>query len=226
MLRAARFTLQGIGLFTIIAAVAGIIVFFELANLLQYENKPAKADFIFPLVGNVQRLEKAAQLYNKRFASKILLSNEIGRLAQTVAQSSNMQSDSSALQLNTLAAAGVSPKDLIQFGENLASTAEEAEALRTFLSDRSATILLVTSPYEALRAKIIFERTLPNVKWLIVCAVEERLPRQWWRDKTASQIALTEVAKILFFLSGGVYRGPKSTVAQLATQRESADFSD
>ena len=107
MLRAARFTLQGIGLFTIIAAVAGIIVFFELANLLQYENKPAKADFIFPLVGNVQRLEKAAQLYNKRFASKILLSNEIGRLAQTVAQSSNMQSDLSALQLNTLAAAGV-----------------------------------------------------------------------------------------------------------------------
>ena len=226
MLRAARFTLQGIGLFTIIAAVAGIIVFFELANLLQYENKPAKADFIFPLVGNVQKLKKAAQLYNKRFASKILLSNEIGRLAQTVAQSSNMQSNSSALQLNTLAAAGVSPKDLIQFGENLASTAEEAEALRTFLSDRSATILLVTSPYEALRAKIIFERTLPNVKWLIVCADEERLPRQWWRDKTASQIALTEVAKILFFLSGGVYRGPKSTVAQLATQRESADFSD
>lgn len=225
MLRAARFTLQGIGLFTIFAALAGIIIFFELANLLQYENKPEKADFIFPLAGNIQRLEKAAQLYRERFASKILLSNEIGQLAQTVAQSPNTQSDTSTFQLNTLAAAGVSPKDLIPFGENLASTAEEAEALRIFLSDRSTTILLVTSPFEALRAKIIFERTLPNVKWLIICADEGRLPRQWWRDKAASQIAVTEVAKILFYLSGGIFRGPKSTGAQLATQRESADFS-
>ncbi len=130
MLRAARITLEGVGLFTIFASIVGFVAFFELANLLQYENRPEKADFIFPLAGDAQRLTKAAQLYNEGFASRILLSNEINQRPLTVATFSETQSDASALHLNTLAAAGVSPDDIMQFGENLASTAEEAEALR------------------------------------------------------------------------------------------------
>ena len=71
MLRAARITLEGVGLFTIIASIVGFVAFFELANLLQYENRPEKADFIFPLAGDAQRLTKAAQLHNAGLASKI-----------------------------------------------------------------------------------------------------------------------------------------------------------
>jgi uncharacterized SAM-binding protein YcdF (DUF218 family) len=220
MLRAVRVTLEGVGLFTIIASIAGFIAFFELANLLQYENRPEKADFIFPLAGNAQRLIKAAQLYDEGFASKILLSDEIKQRPLNVATFSEKQSDASALHLNALAASGVSPSDIMQFGENLASTAEEAEALRALLGNRTATILLVASPYEALRAKIIFERTLPSVKWLIICADQPRLPEQWWRDKAASLTVVTEVAKIMYYLAGGVFRGPKSNDVRLATQRE------
>ncbi|MGA8971492.1 MAG: YdcF family protein [Pseudolabrys sp.] len=227
MLRAARITLEGVGLFTIFASIVGFVAFFELANLLQYENRPEKADFIFPLAGDAQRLTKAAQLYNEGFASRILLSNEINQRPLTVAAFSETQSDASALYLNILAAAGVSPDDIMQFGENLASTAEEAEALRAFLGNRPATILLVASPYEALRAKIIFARTLPGVKWLIICADQLRLPEQWWRDKAASLTVVTEVAKITYYLAGGVFRGPKSTDVRLTTQRESSsDFAD
>jgi len=226
MLRAARITLQGVGLFTIVASIAGFIAFFELANLLQYENRPERADFIFPLAGDAQRLTKAAQLYEEGFASKILLSNEMSQRPLTVATSSETQSDGSTLHLSTLAAAGVRPGDIMQFGENLASTAEEAEALRAFLGNRTATILVVASPYEALRAKIIFERTLPSVKWLVICADQPRLPEQWWRDKAASLRVVTEVAKIAHYLAGGVFRGPKSTDMRLATQRESSNFAD
>lgn len=122
MLRAARITLEGVGLFTIFASIVGFVAFFELANLLQYENRPEKADFIFPLAGDAQRLTKAVQLYNEGFASRILLSNEINQRPLTVAAFSETQSDASALYLNILAAAGVSPDDIMQFGENLAST--------------------------------------------------------------------------------------------------------
>ena len=226
MLRAARIILQGVGLIAIIASIVGFVAFFELANLLQIENRPEKADFIFPLAGDAQRLTRAAQLYKNGFASKILLSNEINQRPLTVATFSATQSDSSTLHLNTLAAAGVHPGDIMQFGENLASTAEEAEALRTFLGNRTATILLVVSPYEALRAKIIFERTLPSVKWLVIWADQPRLPEQWWRDKASSLTAVTEVAKIAYYLAGGVFRGPKSTDVRLTMQRESGNLSD
>lgn len=227
MLRVARVTLQTVGLFTILASITCILAFFDLANLLQYENRPEKADFIFPLAGDMQRLTKAAQLYREGFASKILLSNEIAQRPITVATISDTQSDALALYLNALAASGVSPSDIMQFGENLASTAEEAEALQAFLGNRPATVLLVTSPYEALRAKIIFERALPSVKWLVICADQSRLPEQWWRDKTASLTVVTEVAKITYYLAGGIFRGPKSTDLRRTTQRESSsDLTD
>jgi uncharacterized SAM-binding protein YcdF (DUF218 family) len=213
MLRIARLTLEGVGLLTIVATVVGIIAFFELATLLQYENKPEKADLIFPLAGDMQRVKKAAELYNSGFASKIFLSNEVGQpsLRLTPASYENRQSNLSTPQLNTLVAAGVPLDDVTTFGDNLASTAEEAEALRTFLGDRTATILLVTSPYEGLRAKLIFAQTLPNVRWLIVGSDSERFPERWWRDKAASQTAVAEVTKILYYLVGGVFRGPKAS---------------
>ena len=194
MLRLVRLILEGIGLLTLAGTLVGVFVFFNLADLLQREDKPEKADFIFPLAGSFDRLEKAAQLYKQGFAPKIFMSDGYGR--------------------NKLIAARV-PMDAIVFpGGTTRSTAEEVEVLRSFIGDRPASILVVASPFEALRARFIFKRTLPRANFLIVCAGNDRLPHEWWRDKAASLLAVSEVAKILYFFAGGVFRQPKDYASE------------
>jgi hypothetical protein len=46
--------------------------------------------------------------------------------------------------------------------------------------------------------------------WLIVCSDESHLPKQWWQDKAAALTVTAEVAKIFYYLAGGIFRGPKS----------------
>src|SRR5262245_48957208 len=70
-----RLILQATGLLTILAVIAGIGAFLALGPWLQYQNKPAKADFIIPLGGDGYRLIKAAELYKQGFAPTILLGN-------------------------------------------------------------------------------------------------------------------------------------------------------
>ena len=212
MLRITRWILEGLGLLTVIALLIGTVAFYQLTALLQYEDKAEGADFIFPLAGDLQRLKKSAQLYNTGFAPKIILSSEIRQRA-TLASLSFEPPKSTNLPVDILAASGVPVDAVTTFGEDLASTAEEAEALRMFLSGQSATILVVASPYEGLRTKLIFTRTLPNVRCLIVRSGGELLPQRWWSDKAASQTAVMEVTKILYYLAGGVFRGSKPSSA-------------
>jgi uncharacterized SAM-binding protein YcdF (DUF218 family) len=207
MLRIARLALECLGLVTISGLLIGTLVFFELASLLQYEDQPDAADFIFPLAGDHQRVIKSAQLYMEGFAPKIILSSEIGQ-PKMIASLKPAQGASDNLPINILADEGVPEDAITTFGEDLASTAEEAEALRTFLNGKSATILVVASPFEGLRAKLIFAQTLPNVRCLIVRSGGKLLPRRWWGDKAASQTAVMEVAKIMYFVAGGIFRGP------------------
>src|SRR6478735_5485855 len=141
MLRLLRLILEGIGLLTIAGVLAGVFVFFNLADLLQREDQPQKADFIFPLAGNFDRVDKAAQLYKQGFAPKIFMSDPYGR--------------------NRLLAARVPIDAIVWPGGNTRSTAEEVEILRSFIGDRPASIVVVASPFEALRARIILKRTLP-----------------------------------------------------------------
>jgi uncharacterized SAM-binding protein YcdF (DUF218 family) len=92
------------------------------------------------------------------------------------------------------------------FGRNLVSTVEEAEALKQFLDDRTGTIILVTAPYQARRAKLIFEALMPTVHWVIVWPPERTLPARWWTDRDAALDAIAEVAKLVYFWGGGAFR--------------------
>ena len=71
-----RGILQVAGLLAILALLVAIGTFMFLAPLLQYQDRPERADYILPLAGNEDRLVKAAELYKQGLAPKILLSNE------------------------------------------------------------------------------------------------------------------------------------------------------
>ena len=115
---------------------------------------------------------------------------------------------------NRLIAARVPVDAIVWPGGITRSTAEEVEVLRSFVGDRPASILVVASPFEALRARFIFKWTLPRANFLIVCTDSDRLPREWWRDKGAALLAVSEVAKILYFFTGGVFRQSKDYASE------------
>jgi len=212
MARLTRLVLQTIGFLTVLALVIGIPASLGLGSWLQYQNEPKRADFIFPLAGNGHRLIKAAELYKQGFAPKILLSNERirppGRLEQITVEIGYPKIDPVEFRMRVLEHLDVPHSATESFGKDLASTAEEAEAIKHFFGNQSATVLLVTSPYQARRAKFIFEREVPQIQWLIVWPTEGQLPRRWWGDQDSAIMTIIEVAKLLHYLVGGVFRGP------------------
>jgi uncharacterized SAM-binding protein YcdF (DUF218 family) len=208
--KAIRTVLQTIGLLTVLALFGGIFALFLLGPWLQYQDQPERSDYIIPLAGDGHRLIKAAELYREGFAPKILLSNEqvreLTRYQKLAIELGYPRPEPEAFRLQLLERLGVPSSATETFGQGHISTVEEAEALKRFLGDRSGTMILVTSPFQARRAKMIFERVMPQCRWLIVWPPERSLPERWWSDQRAALDTVTEIAKLLYYWAGGAFR--------------------
>ena len=220
-----RGILQGIGFLTVLAVLAGAAAFFLLAPWLQYQDQPERADYIVPLAGDGHRLIKAAELYKQGLAPKILLSNERirppTRLQDIAAELGYPRANPLEFRQRLLAYFGVPGSAIESFGEGHISTVEEAEALKRFLAGRAHTVILVTSPYQARRAKLIFEQIMPRVRWLIVWPPEGSLPDRWWLDQGAALRSVSEATKLLYFWLGGAFRSEmEQATAPEAAQRK------
>jgi uncharacterized SAM-binding protein YcdF (DUF218 family) len=151
-----------------------------------------------------------SRLFKQGFAPKALLSNErvlpLNRAEALRVELGYPRIDGERYRLQLLEHLGVPSSATSWFGHGLVLTVEEAEALGQFLDDRTGTIILVTSPYQARRAKLIFEGLMPTVHWVIVWPPEDTLPARWWTDRDAALDAISEVAKLLYFWAGGGFR--------------------
>jgi uncharacterized SAM-binding protein YcdF (DUF218 family) len=205
-----RCGLQVTGLVTILVMVAGVGAFLFLAPWLQYQDQPERAEYIVPLAGDWERLMKAAELYRQGLAPKILLSNEqirpLSRVQEVAVKIGYPRIDPLKFRLQLLEYYEV-PRDAVEsFGHGHISTVEEAEALKQFLGDRTGTVILVTSPYQARRAKMIFERVIPTVRWIILWPPDERLSDRWWSDQDSALRAVGEMTKLSYYWVGGAFR--------------------
>ncbi|AMN40468.1 YdcF family protein [Rhodoplanes sp. Z2-YC6860] len=227
MMRIARLLLDLFGVLALLSSILAVVLFFSIAGWLQYQDEPLAADYIVPLAGDGARLIKAAELFGAGLAPVILLSNELQPRSSEADGEGFPARDGRVAILNSL---GVPKQRISHYGSNLLSTTEEAEALGAHLAKRKATVLLVTSPYQARRAKLIFERELPDVRCIVVWPLKDELQPSWWRDKNSAVLVVTEVAKVIFYFSGGVFRGAEvaTAIAQPQTgqalQRSNLEF--
>ena len=207
-----RGVLQVTGLLTILALLVAVVAFMFLTPFLQYQDQPERADYIVPLAGDWERLIKAVELYKRGLAPKILLSNEQirppSRSQELAAKIGYPSINPLKYRLQLLQHFEVPNRAIESFGHGHVSTVEEAEALKKFLGDPRGTIILVTSPYQARRAKMIFERVIPNVRWIILWPPEKRLSDRWWNDQDSALRAVSEVAKLAYYLTGDAFRRP------------------
>ena len=210
MKRIVRGTLQAIGLLAVAGAIAAATAFFFLAPLLQVEERVERADFILPLAGDGHRIVRAAELYRDGIAPTVLLSIDHRppptRVQEIAAGMGYAPPEPREFQRKLLAHLGVPGAAVVPFGDGHISTVEEAEALKRHLGGRRATVVLVTSPSHTRRAKMIFERTLPNVRWLIAMPPEGRLPARWWTSRESALNAVLEATKLAHYWMGGAFR--------------------
>lgn len=208
--RVLGFVLKIVGAFTIAVALCAIPAMIFLGSWLQYETPLQKADYIVPLAGDDYRLLKAAELYRQGLAPVILLSNAHikppGRLDTIAEKLGHPRPDEREWRRRLLDYMAVPVAATAEFGDGHISTVEEAEALRRHIGDRSARIIIVTSPYHTRRAKIIFESVMPKTLFMFASPPEGTLGNPWWRDQTSALLAVTETAKLAYFWLGGAFR--------------------
>lgn len=209
-----RAIFQFIGLLTVFGLLAALVALPLLPRILQVEDKVTKADYILPLAGEWHRFLKAAELYKAGLAPSVLLSNakdrEPSRFNAVLDDMGIEIPPRSQLRRRILVHLGVPPDALAEFGRGHISTAEEAEALRTFLGQRSVTekprIILVTSPYHTRRAKMIFSDLVPDADFIVTAPPEGKLVARWWTDRTSAITSVLESFKFAHYIVGGRFR--------------------
>ena len=203
--------LMAVGLATVLLAVLGVIALSTAGRWMQVHDEPRRADWILPLAGDASRWLYAAELYERGLAPGILISRPVEQPPSEVDRIHSRMGYPDYDGIEPYARAfyaelGVPDEALTPFGNGHVSTVEEAEALREFLGPGEHTILAVTSPFHARRAKLILERTLPEADIVMTVTPYEHFDAHWWADyRTAPKVVL-EAAKCVFYALGGAFR--------------------
>ena len=207
-----RVVLQMIGGLTVLAVVAVALTFLVMGQWLQYQPPLEKGDYLVPLAGDDNRLLTAVELYKQDYAPTILLSNvyvpPLNRAEKLQGELGHPIVHPHQLRREILDHLGVPATATAEFGESHISTTAEAESLRQYLGDRAVKIILVTSPFHARRATIIFKSVMPRSQFLVAVTPEYRLSDPWWREQASALLTTSEVMKLTFFWLGGVFRTP------------------
>jgi uncharacterized SAM-binding protein YcdF (DUF218 family) len=212
MRRFVRIALQAIGGFTMLAIVAVALALLVMGQWLQYQPPLEKGDYLVPLAGDDNRLLTAIELYKQGYAPIILLSNgyvpPLTRAEKLQGELGHPVIHAHQLRREFLDHLGVPAAATAEFGESNVSTAAEAESLRQYLGSRPVKVILVTSPFHARRATIIFKNQMPRAQFLVAVTPEYRLSDPWWREQASALQTMSEVTKLMFFWLGGVFRPP------------------
>ena len=212
MRKLTRIALQVIGGLTVLAVVATTLTMLVMGQWLQYQPPLEKGDYLVPLAGDDNRLLTAIELYKQGYAPMILLSNNyvppLSRAEKLQGELGHPIIHPHQLRREFLDHLGVPAIATAEFGQSQISTTVEAEALRQYLGDRAVKVILVTSPFHARRASIIFKSQMPRVQFLVAVTPEYRLSDPWWREQGSALLTMSEVTKLIFFWLGGVFRVP------------------
>ncbi|QJB57593.1 YdcF family protein [Pseudodesulfovibrio sp. zrk46] len=205
-----RLILQMVGALTILGALATFILLAFAGSWMKVNDSPIKADYILPLAGDQHRMLKAIEFYKQGYAPIILISNALKRPPSPLQQLHwemgypNYSREEYYSRLIPLL--GINNIQLEEFGHGHISTMEEAEALKKHLKGKNKRLLIVTSPYHARRAKMIFMEILPDCDIVVASTEIGSFKKKWWTDQISAQTLVMEFAKTLHYLLGGVFR--------------------
>ncbi len=194
-----------LGLLAISGLALGAALFFA-GSWLRLQEKPRNADAIVVLAGSYERSMYAADLYHKRYAQKVYIS-------VPARDAGNLQIEALGIALpqeidihrQILLKKGVPAANILTFGHGSVSTAEEATVLKAAFNTPGQQLLVVTSPYHALRAKLILEKAFDgsDVGIIVVATPYEEYREDWWHSQDSARKTVLELAKLVYYYAGG-----------------------
>lgn len=210
MHRFLRIFLQIIGGATLCLTLTAVALLAFAGQWMKVNESPVESDYILPLAGDTHRFIKGAELFREGYAPIILLSKARGhppsRLQKLHWKMGYPKYSTNKYLTLLLRLLNAESAQLEPFGHGHISTVEEAEALRDHLDGKRVRLLIVTSPYHARRAKMIYEDTLPGCTVTVVSTEEGAFKEKWWRDQESAQNLIMEFAKTMHYLLGGAFR--------------------
>ncbi len=199
--------LQALGLATLLAVLLGSLGLYFAAQWLQTGDKPEPAQAIVLLGGQYSRPLYGADLYNQGLAPVVYISRPTpDPVFAHLDELGIHMPDQAEVYRDILTRKGVPDSAIRFFGQDMVSTLEEAEVLGGILGPGSTTLLVVTSPSHTRRAKVIFEKVLPQARVLVLGSPYEAFVDRWWTDFRSATAVTLETAKTVWMLVGGGFR--------------------
>lgn len=188
--------------------LAGAVAVAVVGGLLCVQDEPRPAEAMVVLGGQYFRPVHAARLYARGLAPEVWISRpETPPEATLLPQVGVDLPPQEEIYRRLLVLHGVPEAAIHFYGREVQSTAEEAallaQALRARPQGPPQTLLVVTSPYHVLRARLIFEAAFPGTQVLAVATPDEPFPRRWWSRQGSAVRVVNETAKLTWYLLGG-----------------------
>jgi uncharacterized SAM-binding protein YcdF (DUF218 family) len=174
-----------------------------VARWLDVSEAPRPADDVLVLGGDAEtRPFVAAALYNKKLVKRVLVTKP----KRMPAVDDSLYPPEEKVIRGVLEKRGVNPADIMLLdGEEVDSTADEAEVLRHYLEDNpERTVAVVTTCYHTRRARWIFHKKLgPHAGqvYFVGGPTEGYDTSNWWRSEQGFRRYLDEYAKLGFYLA-------------------------
>ncbi|MBU1001252.1 MAG: YdcF family protein [Proteobacteria bacterium] len=192
-----------IGVVATLLALLGLGAVLMAGNIIHIQDQPQKADAILVLGGSVHRAGHAAKLYRDGYAPLVYVSRIVTDPDAKILNSIDIPiPPEHEITRRLLNKGGVPDEAIRYYGEELVSTAAEAETFAQVFPD-ARRIILVTSPYHVFRSRLIFRQAMPDKEILAIAAPNDPFPEQWWTDKNAAQKVVMETIKLAWYAVGG-----------------------
>lgn len=182
-----------------------VILIFAGRWMAEGTGKPEPADLIVILAGSYDRTLYAADLYDKGIAKHIVISRPVAEPVHLrLAERGISVTPEEEIHKAILIRLGVPASATDVLPGRARNTWDEAVALASYLGDRPARVIVVTSPFHVRRASILLGRRLGKVQHMQVVATPyEEFEWRWWRDPASARSVLLESAKMMYFLLQG-----------------------
>ena len=183
-----------------IAWMARAAILRDVAELWVVSDPLDRADAIVVLGGRIDvRPFAAADLYRRGFAPRVLISN----LPRDLLQTMQLWPGQTELTRQLLLKLGVPAEAIVEFGDGLTSTYEEARALLDWTRSSGArSVIIPTDLFPTRRVRWTFQHEVASTGVrVIVHAIQPRAYGldDWWRDERGLIDFQNEVIKFVYY---------------------------
>jgi uncharacterized SAM-binding protein YcdF (DUF218 family) len=190
-----------------LVVAAGLVVLALILSAgywLQQSDSPAEAEAMVVLGEDFIRPAYAADIYRMGLAKKVYVGRTYRRRGERLLDKYLITYPrEEEIYRAMLRKKGVPDEAIEYFGDDLLSTAQEAEALAAQLAQKSGRLLVVTSPYHVFRARRVFKDYFPGWDVRVLATTEDRMPLAWWTSQESARHVVLELPKILYYMLGG-----------------------